>query len=787
MNKKIFSKKCIVIFLIAILLFFVIVSSTIVFLNLKSDPIVIKKKLSDDVSERNLGLLNKKPNEENILQKVSELNPELITEEVEVKDIDLHGPNDKNIKIGSAKIYVKTNSNFYTGESVDISFEIIDRVDLKDVIRNIELGEIQSNEEENILQKVSELNPELITEEVEVKDIDLHGPNDKNIKIGSAKIYVKTNSNFYTGESVDISFEIIDRVDLKDVIRNIELGEIQSNEEENILQKVSELNPELITEEVEVKDIDLHGPNDKNIKIGSAKIYVKTNSNFYTGESVDISFEIIDRVDLKDVIRNIELGEIQSNEEENILQKVSELNPELITEEVEVKDIDLHGPNDKNIKIGSAKIYVKTNSNFYTGESVDISFEIIDRVDLKDVIRNIELGEIQSNEEENILQKVSELNPKLKTDQLEIDNSTEIAATIKPKANSTWYKGENIINYQTKKVNLSKNDLNNITSAVLSSQVFNDELYLGTFGQGMWKIGTNNNVSQIPETKQPQTIRNMYVDQTNNMWYSYQNSENNNKLIGNIKKYNNDKINYQTDGVMFASIEYNGRLFFGGGTDNFSSWSSDKGYIYWSDNYKEESPTWNKMEVKETIGTIFTMQIFKNKLYLAGYRTLLVIDNNFEIKKINNYNYTDAFRASIVWNNELYIAGNGKLLRITDNEENIDMLNLKDWNSQNISAQIWSINSFKGYLYIGMYAADQLNEGKFPNKNSIVRLSYKEIIKNCDQQSSGKIVNNLETEDLNPNNQNGWVRSSIIYKNDLYFFFDGGNEIKRYVKFSYQI
>ncbi|WP_339048325.1 hypothetical protein [Spiroplasma endosymbiont of Colias croceus] len=128
------------------------------------------------------------------------------------------------------------------------------------------------------------------------------------------------------------------------VIVNTNLGFISDNSENTILQSLKEINPELDINQIYIKKID-----DTN---GSAEVYSKENSN-YIGKKLikfetNLSKESAEFKNLKDIIKNTDLGLIPNTFPSIIKNRLKEINPEL-----DIKDIYISKIYQNNVEIKS--------------------------------------------------------------------------------------------------------------------------------------------------------------------------------------------------------------------------------------------------------------------------------------------------------------------------------------------------------------------------------------------------------------------------------------------------
>ncbi len=270
-----------------------------------------------------------KPSEQQIKEKVKELNPQLDINKINVTDVTEN----------SAVITINCFSSQKT-----INFKVDKSVPINDVIKNNYLGEIDIDEfggnyDEQLFKNfLKQLNPQLDINKINVTDV----------KTNTAKVN-SNDTSIYTGK-INITYSR----PVKSIIKNFELGSIIVNgylpTEQQIKDKLKEKNPSLTYINInnfEVKDIT-----SRNAKISFVK------KDILSGEVV-VNF--ISNINLNKIITNSNLGEFKTENlsnptEQQIKDKLKEI----------YSDLDITKIKVKNISNNNATI-VFSDNNFYSG------------------------------------------------------------------------------------------------------------------------------------------------------------------------------------------------------------------------------------------------------------------------------------------------------------------------------------------------------------------------------------------------------------------------------------
>ncbi len=277
-----------------------------------------------------------KPTEQQIKEKINELNPQ----------VNINSINVINISENSAEITITGFSGKKT-----INFTVNKSVPINKVITNTNLGEIDFSIGGWTIKQIVQESLKLFNPKLDISKINI-----TNISLNSAK--VKTNdTSIYTGE-IDINYSR----PVKSVFKNTELGLIRINgvnkpTEQEIKNKIKELNKDL---ENNINDFEV-----SDITTTNAKINFK-RKDILSGEVV-VTFT--SNINLNKIITNNNLGEfitdnLSNPTEQQIKNKLKKMYTDLDITKIKVE----------NITKSSAKI-TSADETVYT-ENVKVNYTV---------------------------------------------------------------------------------------------------------------------------------------------------------------------------------------------------------------------------------------------------------------------------------------------------------------------------------------------------------------------------------------------------------------------------
>ncbi|WP_434324686.1 BspA family leucine-rich repeat surface protein [Mycoplasma capricolum] len=368
----------------------------------------IKTKLDTVITNKHLDKFDN-PTQEQIITKVNELNPDLnLTKD----DITVEIKTDEN----KAIIKAKDSSSKYQGQ-VEVTFKI--RPTIASTIKTTSLGALFNNDIKSILDAINKANENLNLTLDQVDIIDINET--------SAIVKAKENNN-YQGE-VTVTFTV--KKQLEQEAKVVNLGALFNKDDNSIFEAFKKLNGN-----VNLNQDDVTIGERRN---GSATITVKTTNNDYQGK-VEVTFTI--KTKLNTVIKTTYLEKFDNPNEQQIITKVNELNPDLNLTE---NDITVEIKTNEN----KAIIKAKDSSSKYQGQ-VEVTFNI--RPTIASTIKTTSLGALLDKDNQSILDAINKANENLNLtlDQVDIIDINETSAIVKAKENNN-YQGEVTVTFTVKK------------------------------------------------------------------------------------------------------------------------------------------------------------------------------------------------------------------------------------------------------------------------------------------------------------------------------------------------
>ncbi|WP_164703969.1 glycosyl hydrolase family 18 protein [Mesoplasma entomophilum] len=368
-----------------------------------------KINIATIIEKKNLGIINKSTEYE-IRQAVLLNNPKLFTSDFEITNINISEGSGTASLIGQDK---------YNGE-VTVSFYIVPA--LEDNLINTELGVISSKTESTIRSAILSKNPDINTNGFEITEID------------STSALIIGDDFIYNG-SVTVVFTIqAKKPNLSSVITEKDLGILSDNNALTIQQAVIKLNPKLTS-----KDISITSITQTSAKVNS------TSSGRYTG-SVNVTFTINgtkpEKTNLANVITNQNITTVLPNADPDIiLNALVKDNSKLDSNYVRIYDAGFNSSSGW----GWARV-TSTDENVYINPKegyLDLTFKVDENLlatDLASVIINTNLGTLDKLDEITIKSQLAKLNPNLEVNYVDVNNITEVSATVTSN-NPSKYKG----------------------------------------------------------------------------------------------------------------------------------------------------------------------------------------------------------------------------------------------------------------------------------------------------------------------------------------------------------
>jgi hypothetical protein len=317
------------------------------------------------------------------------------------------------------------NQNYLANDNhqdFDSSNQNSQKISLDSILEQKELGILENANAKEILDLVEYLNPEIKVSELKVDQINN----------SFAEIKVKEDSEVYEQTFVGkiVNYQVQPKKSLTSLNLTTNLGAISLtsnniNNSQIIINKFKTLNPTLNSTSLEVYQPTILPTSAviRSVKNGIYKDQIKVN--FFPGLK-DLSVDLT----------STNISFIVNNQEATILTKLLEVNPNLNTAEIEIKNI--------------TKTYFyligKVGSSVYLRNTKVISFQMPTN-SIKEELGTLKtLGEIESNEKSTILKALALKNPKIKLSEIEIITSqTENSFEILAKKDSHYYQKEDPI------------------------------------------------------------------------------------------------------------------------------------------------------------------------------------------------------------------------------------------------------------------------------------------------------------------------------------------------------
>ncbi|WP_210954643.1 hypothetical protein [Candidatus Phytoplasma luffae] len=357
---------------------------------------IYEKKLTKILTQKELGEIENN-HRTTIINKIKELNKVL-----EKKDIKI-----MVVAYDHALVRVPNYNDI-----VKVTFELKNKYEkqpLKSILTNTELGEIEDSTEQTIIERIRQLNKVL-----ENKDLQVISSNDGTAKIVSDEYQFSTKVEFTIPDEYKPVSTRSFREPLKNVLTNTQLGEIEDNSNQKIIERIKKLNKVL-----ENKNLQIIASSDENAIIKS--------NDYENSIKVDFTVKNKSKPLLKDILTNTELGEIENSTEQTIIKQIKKLNKVL-----EKKELHVFSSNDEKAWIQSDD-YLKSVLVRFTSKnpSHQSSPSTTEEKFLKNVLTNTQLGEIEDNSNQKIIERIKKLNKVLENKNLQIIASSDENAIIK--------------------------------------------------------------------------------------------------------------------------------------------------------------------------------------------------------------------------------------------------------------------------------------------------------------------------------------------------------------------
>ncbi|MEZ0180223.1 hypothetical protein ['Camptotheca acuminata' phytoplasma] len=404
----------------------------------------LKKELKEVLTQTNLGEIEN--NSSNvIIEKIKDLNKNLIHKKLQIS------------KIYEDNALIKSDDY----KNTTIVYFIV-KQDIKEVLKQTHLGEIENNSPNTIIEKIKTLNPNLINKELQTTKIyDDHAL----IKSDDYKNTITVDFNLKKDKNPE-------KQELKNFLTQTFLGEIENNLSSTIIEKIKNLNKNLINKNLQT------------IQIYEDNALIKSDDYKNT---ITVDFTL--KKELNEVLTKTNLGEIENNLSNIIIEKIKDLNQNLINKNLQT------------IKIYDNNALIKSNDYPNT---VKVDFTL--KQDIKEVLKQTRLGEIDDNLPNTIIEKIQDLNQNLINKNLQTIKIYEDNALIK----SEDYKNTIAVQFTLKKdikevlTKTHLGEIENNSSITIIDKIKN--LNKNLINKNLQIITTNDNNALIESTDYKNTI-----------------------------------------------------------------------------------------------------------------------------------------------------------------------------------------------------------------------------------------------------------------------------------------
>jgi len=306
-------------------------------------PKGIKRSLRTDLKVFNLGVINNN-NVTEISKQVKSKNPKLDLDHVEI-----------NILSETLANIVPLDKGYYQPTLIGevVNFTVKEKLNLNEGILNTYLGKIDNLENETILNKIKELNPDINIDQLEI--------NSNFTSETNTILRTKVDAADYKGEII-VSFELNPQ-NILNAIDQLDLGFISNYTDEVILNKIVEKNHKLIPSEIEIAEV--------YIKSNVAKLKPRANSRKYDPSTFAyFTFSVASRSLLDDLAEFIgptpkKLSTLRNRKEDIASSLVKET-------EVNINEVNIYG-----IMNDTFLIQAKEGSKIYrVDKPILIKFEV---------------------------------------------------------------------------------------------------------------------------------------------------------------------------------------------------------------------------------------------------------------------------------------------------------------------------------------------------------------------------------------------------------------------------
>jgi len=340
--------------------------------------VVHLRSVIEDLRTDNLGIFNTVPTDEQLVARIKELNPNLIIEDVTLRNFP---------DLWNAILTTNLDSTIYIPRvQMRLIYRVIPLINLEEQLTTTNLGhfdKIPTSQE--ILERIQVLNLQVDISQLQVTaNVD-----------GQATVGVIPNSPVYISGSIKVNY-IVRRSAFLD-IDTLNLGVFHTEPtDEETFNRLKELNPKLIDSEFDFERSPL---------LGLVRLRVNDGSLIYREQEIVFFYAVKILYELAKDLTVTDLGTFEETATiEQVIAKIKELNPKL-----DITQITL-----TKVTESQATITVNNHSSVYLPGEITVTFKIHRLIALSDVVKITDLGNFNFVPLlDEIIDRIVEFNPTL--------------------------------------------------------------------------------------------------------------------------------------------------------------------------------------------------------------------------------------------------------------------------------------------------------------------------------------------------------------------------------------
>jgi len=203
---------------------------------------------------------------------------------------------------------------------------------LEQIITTINIGEIEINNQAHIIQRLREINHPILSREDFLENIEFENITNINAVVHTRTNIIDEDSTRFISKKFKFTINFRTQIQtLSSSIININLGELLDNSPQTIINRLNRLNPNLnLNYPIFLRRFPIN-LNSFNILAEDFNDFQQNNRHLIFDRVFTFTFTVnSESIRLSSLIRNTNLGEIESNDPNTIMERMWELNPDLI-------------------------------------------------------------------------------------------------------------------------------------------------------------------------------------------------------------------------------------------------------------------------------------------------------------------------------------------------------------------------------------------------------------------------------------------------------------------------